>query len=191
MNARCWFLDRHAESRTIGGTGCDRCYAIGKARKRRSLPACLVLEATRGDRRGQSGALAIAAILVDGGLQRAEGERGAADATLDDIVAHLFDHGLEAERFDLIEGHPLGDLGDDRAASLTDRAAFALKADGFDLLAITNPEIHRDQITAAGIAAAELNVGVLHPVLVAGILKVVEQILNIGLSIQRGLSFLG
>lgn len=122
--------------------------------------------------------------LIDCSLNGSEGQGRTANAALDDIRAHFVDHRVGAEFLDLIQAEPLDELGDDRPASLADRASFALEADGFDTVVVPDLQIHGDQIATARISAAELDVSVFHPMTMARVFEVIEQDFNILLSVH-------
>src|SRR5215213_4686260 len=127
----------------------------------------------------QLGVCLVLAELVDRGLGGAERESGAADAALDHVLTHFLDHRFGAELLHLVQGHTLDHLGDDRAACLADGAALAFERCLLDATVVVDLEVNGDQVAAAGIAAAELDVGVVHAAFVPRVLEMIQDVFDV------------
>lgn len=127
---------------------------------------------------------------IDGSLGGAEREGCASNAALDRVFADLLDHGFLAKSLHFLKRHALNQLGDDRAPGLGDRAADPLKACFFNRIVIADLEIERDEIATSRVATSELDAGPFHPVLVSRVFKVVENDLDVFLSVEHGRLFL-
>src|SRR5215208_258875 len=122
--------------------------------------------------------------LLDGGLEGPDPDGGAADATDDDLTAHLVDHVVDVGGLDRLERLTLVLLGDHRGASLADRAALALEADLFGD-AILHLDVHRHDVAAARVTPTHREIGVVDPPLVARTLIVVQQVVDVALAVKH------
>jgi hypothetical protein len=150
------------------------------------VPTVLDFERLHFDRRQTClASIAIPLELIDCGLQCPKRQGRAADPALDDVFTHLVVDLGKTQLFDFIQRETLCQLGDDRAAGLADRATVSFKRHGFDAVIVADLDIHGDEVTAARVAAAEVNAGILHAPLIPWILVVIDDVFDVRLTVQR------
>jgi hypothetical protein len=128
--------------------------------------------------------LAVSSELLNCGLQRTKRQGRAADSTLYNVLAHLVVNLSQTQVLDFAEGETLRQLGDDRAAGLADRATFTFEGNIVYSVVVTDLDIHGDEVAATGITATELDVGILHAPLVPRILIMIDDVLDVRLTVQ-------
>src|SRR5215213_2484386 len=150
------------------------------------VPTSLDFERLHFDRRQTClASIAIPSELIDCCLQRPKRQGRAANPALDDFFTHLIVDLGKTQLFDFIERETLCQLGDDRAAGLADRATVSFKRHGLDAAIIADLEIHGNEVTATRVAAAEVNAGILHAPLIPRILVMIDDVLDVRLTVQR------
>src|SRR5258708_31196313 len=80
-------------------------------------------------------------------FERFQAQQRALDARRAERDAEVRDDMIAIEGLELVEGLPTHLIGEDRGRSLRDPAALAAEGDVLDLLALPDPQEHRDLVT--------------------------------------------